>query len=241
MIFLITPTGARPLQIKLCGEFMKRQTYKGDVTWIIVDDCKKRTTDFIGKDFIPNWDIVKMYPIPYWKIGDNTQGRNMTLMTDYILDNYRKKNIEAIYVIEDDDYYRPDYLVEMRKRIEGYDAAGETNTVYYNLRVRRWYEHANLTWSSLFQTVFTWKMIPLIQSLSKERLIDYAFFPKVENKNLFYMKRKLAIGMKGLPGRGGIGAGHEFIKHMIPDPEHKKLKQLLGKDYNFYDIDLCGI
>jgi len=32
MIYLITPTGARPQQIKHCAEWMQNQTYKGEVT-----------------------------------------------------------------------------------------------------------------------------------------------------------------------------------------------------------------
>lgn len=38
MIVLITPTGARKNQFELCMRWMLRQTYQGNVVWIIVDD-----------------------------------------------------------------------------------------------------------------------------------------------------------------------------------------------------------
>jgi len=49
MIALITPTGARPKQIRLCAEWMKRQTYNGSVLWIVVDDAIPITVDLIQK------------------------------------------------------------------------------------------------------------------------------------------------------------------------------------------------
>ena len=47
MIALITPTGARERQIQLCAQWMKQQTYTGDVTWIIVDEAIPVTDNFI--------------------------------------------------------------------------------------------------------------------------------------------------------------------------------------------------
>ena len=78
MIALITPTGSRADQFKLCTMFMERQTYKGEVTWIIVDDAYPSTTDRVDKGFKDNWTIIKVYPTPIWQ-GQNTQSRNMQI------------------------------------------------------------------------------------------------------------------------------------------------------------------
>ena len=51
--------------------------------------------------------------------------------------------------------------------------------------------------------------------------------------NLFNHEN-LAIGIKGLPGRNGIGVGHHDNLNLIPDPDWAQLKKLIGNDYMFY-------
>jgi hypothetical protein len=75
MIVLLTPTGARGVQFGLCALYMERQTYTGEVTWIIVDDAIPRTTDQVKDGFKANWHIVKINPNPVWQQGQNTQSR----------------------------------------------------------------------------------------------------------------------------------------------------------------------
>jgi len=234
MIALITPTGAREQQIKLCAQFMARQDYTGPVVWVIVDDALPHTTDFITTSFRAGWQIVNVYPQPPWQAGQNTQGRNIAAGIDALLANYARKTIEAIYIIEDDDYYRPCYLSAMRQRIEGYQLAGETHTIYYNLRLRRWIENQNAAWSSLFQTVFTLQALPTFTKLYQEKFIDYSFFQLIEQKKNLFRAGNLAIGIKGQAGRAGIGAGHGFIAHMLADPDGEKLRELIGNDANLY-------
>jgi hypothetical protein len=235
-IVLITPTGARERQIQLCAQWMKQQTYTGDVTWIIVDDAEPVTTDFIpaGRDnFRDNWHVTKIHPTPAWQPGQNTQGRNINAGINYVMAVFDGFTVDGIFIIEDDDYYSPAYLDEMMKRLPGFDAIGETNTIYYNVMLRRWIENHNDTWSSLFQTAFTMKSLRIFKQLLTERFIDYAFFPAIENKLLF-RAGNLAVGIKGQPGRAGIGAGHGWIKHLIDDADGRKLIELLGDDAKYY-------
>lgn len=229
MIALITPTGARPHQIELCAQWMKNQDYKGEVLWIIIDDCEPRTTDFIKDDFRENWAIKKIYPKPKWQEGQNTQGRNIAAGINEV----KKHEVESIFIIEDDDYYKSCYLSVMSEKIKGFDVAGERNTIYYNVRIQRWIENKNDVWSSLFQTVFTPKIIPLIESCYGEKFIDYVLFRMAKNINLFD-DGKLSIGIKGQNGRSGIGAGHGWIQHMTPDIDGVKLKELIGEDSKYY-------
>jgi hypothetical protein len=133
MIVLITPTGGRPDQISICSHLMHKQTYQGKVVWIIVDDCIPQTTDFINVDFRENWTIIKIYPIPSWSSGQNTQARNILVGINTLLASYPKEEIEAIFIIEDDDYYKPVYLQRMTEQLKGFDIAGEINTIYYNV------------------------------------------------------------------------------------------------------------
>jgi hypothetical protein len=235
MIALITPTGGRPKQIELCTKFMKHQDYEGKVLWVIVDDVDPTTISGIPSSFRDNWEIQRVYPEPKWKEGiKNTQSRNLIVGLNIV----SKYEVEAIFIIEDDDYYSPQYLSTMMEKIKDNDVAGQRCTVYYNPIYRGWMRNANWKHSSLFQVAFTPKMIPLFETccLMKRSFIDMAFFKllgKDTKVNLFDGK-DLAIGIKGLPGRAGIGMGHHAEIRMTPDPEFVKLKELIGDDYMYY-------
>jgi glycosyltransferase involved in cell wall biosynthesis len=225
---LITPTGARREQINLCQRWMQNQTYTGKVTWVIVDDAYPRTIESIDR---PGWEIIKVYPTPAWATGQNTQARNIATGINVALNNC--KDIEAIFIIEDDDYYKPVYLEKMMLKFNGFDLIGEMRTVYYNVVTRRWVTNPNNVHSSLFQTAFTLKVINVFENSLWHKFIDCEFWRTSENKYLF-SDGNLAIGMKGMPGRGGIGAGHKMARNMREDLRMDYLKSQIGKDYEYY-------
>ena len=225
MICLITPTGARPSQFTLCMRWMQRQTYTGEVVWIIVDDAQPRTTTGVTETFREGWTIEKVYPVPLWRPGLNTQGRNMIVALDRIGD-YQP---ECIFIIEDDDYYRPTYLERMMANLKTFDAIGEAQTIYYNVFYNRYIRNANTSHASLFQTAFTPKLIPLMRKCHSHKFIDAEFWKHATNKHLF-RENDLAIGIKGMPGRNGIGAGHSRAMNMAFDVNMKFLTNLIGDD-----------
>jgi hypothetical protein len=233
MIVLITPTGGRPIQFNLCAKFMKRQSYTGKVMWIIIDDCEPRTTDEVKDDFRNNWTIIKEYPVPVWQPGQNTQARNISVGINIILS--LKENIEAIFIIEDDDYYKSIYLEHMMTFLKGFWLAGETRTIYYNVFLQKYAINGNIHHVSLFQIAFTTEAIPALETCYAERFIDFAFSQKVSNKNLF-TDGNLAIGIKGLPGRYGIGMGHQMSSNWRwpTDINMNYLRSLIGDDIELY-------
>lgn len=228
MIALITPTGGRPNQIALCHFFMKRQTYPGKVAWIIVDDCEVHTTDGIANDK-ENWNIIKVYPTPPWRQGQNTQGRNIASGINTLLANYGSEEIEGIFIIEDDDYYKPMYLERMVLRLPGLQAVGELNTIYYNVFYRTYFTNSNTGHSSLFQTAFTMEALPIFISSLDQRFIDATFWTRLNRVNLFN-EGNLSVGIKGQPGRYGIGAGHAKLRNMPADRDWNYLTKLIGID-----------
>ncbi len=239
MIVLITPTGARKDQFSLCSYFMKHQTYKGEVTWIIIDDCHPRTTDIVGEGFKDNWTIIKVYPTPLWN-GQNTQSRNIAAGIEALLNNC--KDIEAIFIIEDDDYYRPQYLERMMARFEGVNVLGEMNTVYYNVQYRRYFVNRNTSHVSLFQLAIRPVILPLFKTCYNERFIDFKFFQKLYTEGFvnkgevrLFNENNLAIGIKGMPGRAGIGAGHSRYMNMLPDPNMTYLISQIQDDAKLYE------
>ena len=238
MIALITPTGNRPDQFALCQKYMKRQTYAGAVAWIIIDDCIPETTTQVTTSFRENWNIIKINPKPTWKPGDNTQGRNMTDGINAVVRNFARHEIEAIFFIEDDDYYHANFLERMMElwysepRCE---IISETKTIYYNPVTRHYAVNQNITYGSLFQTAINYDMIPKLRAVINVKFIDGALWKLAKKKKLFY-ENDLAIGIKGLPGRNGIGAGHSTNYYgMAPDVNMHFLKSKIGDDAKEYE------
>ena len=242
MIVLITPTGGRPHQFKLCMEWMKRQTYTGRVLWIVIDDCLPKTTAILKDNFRNNWNILKRYPRPAWSEKDNTQGRNLKAAVS-IIKALPKGWIEGIFIIEDDDYYKPTYLEEMLKQLKGYDVVGQSNSIYYNIENRVYKIHRNgnsaMRHASLFETCFSINALSLFEDCLHHKWIDVEFWKMARERgksvNLF-INLQLAIGIKGMPGRSGIGTGHKLGNGFtgIKDADLSKLKEFMGEDYKYY-------
>lgn len=241
MIALITPTGARSKQIKLCAEWMRRQTYDGAVLWVIVDDCIPVTTDCIPADFRKNWVIEKVYPKPVWKHGENTQARNL-LAAIGVVRKYTQ--VTEIFIIEDDDYYTPQYIDVMHKKLQGFNAAAQVDTLYYNVQTHVNKRHNNKKHGSLFQTGFVSAILPVFENAVKgnSKFIDIYFWHLIglSKVNLFSYETDLAIGMKGMPGRGGIGNGHRMRSALQANDKSGRitgflsLKHLIGMNYLSY-------
>ena len=232
MIALITPTGARKEQFGLCAGWMKRQTYEKDVIWIIVDDALPVSTNIVQYDFRGKWTIYKVFPSPHWQ-GSNTQARNIKAGIDKLLSLPEYSKVKTIFIIEDDDYYKKEYLTEMVKRMGKYNLIGETNSIYYNVFWRQYADNNNKQHSSLFQSAFTPKSIPLFLNCLNTKFIDALFWAKEPNRHLFHAGT-LSVGIKGMPGRGGIGAGHKKTMYFNQDQSYNYLPQLIGADAELY-------
>jgi hypothetical protein len=240
-IALITPTGARPNQFRLCSHWMEQQTYKGNVLWIIIDDANPLTTEAIGESFKHNWTIVKIHPSPIWR-GENTQARNIKCGIDFIKERNKNNEIDAIFFIEDDDFYRCNYIERMVARFDTVKVLGEMNTVYYNVYYRNYFVNRNTSHVSLFQLAIRPEMIPLFETCYNERFIDFKFFEKLHAQEFvgrgevgMFNENNLAIGMKGMPGRGGIGAGHGKLMNMLPDANMIWLRNQIQDDAKYYE------
>lgn len=237
-IVLITPTGGRAKQIALCSKWMKRQTYKGKVLWIIVDDCFPLTANIIRPIFRDNWTIIHYYPVPTWKPGQNTQSRNLQAGIDQIP---KGENVSGIFIIEDDDYYKPKYLQVMTTMLRDCDLCGEKQTLYFNTKLNAARRCRNNQHSSLFQTAFKPRILPYFKNIltQNQKFIDIELFKIKANIHLF-SGLDLAIGIKGLPGRSGIGQGHDAGMYRRSGNQMNvrkmKLEELIGSDSEEYDF-----
>lgn len=239
MIALITPTGARAQQIKLCAKWMRNQTYKGEVVWIIVDDVIPTTTDFIEEGFKQNWKVVKRFPNnPVWVSGMNTQSRNLREGMEAISELPHEVN--SIFIIEDDDYYSPEYLEVMVEKLQHSKLVGEMKSCYYHIRSKKVYENKNTKHSSLFQTAFDVSLSRVFGNCLRGGFIDIKFWGKVtEDKELFLKNPPLSVGIKGMGGRNGIGAGHLLANRnyeTYKEAANSDLKTLIRKeDAKYYE------
>ncbi len=237
MIALITPTGRRKEQIENCERWMRNQTYIGDILWCVVDDCYPSTIMSLGEGFGANWNIIKLFPEPKWRSGQITQGRNIRCALDTI-EQYPE--VKAIFIIEDDDYYKPVYLEAMIDRMGEYDVVGEKFTIYYNVLSRTHFRNRNDSHASLFQMAFTPRVAELFREQLNERFIDMAFFDKLYKNGMhdrinLFQGEDFAIGIKGMRGRQGIGAGHGRHIRGINDSELKYLTKKIGDDASYYE------
>lgn len=228
MITLITPTGGRPEAFALCEKWIANQTYKEPFEWIVIDDVYPTTPITMGQR--------ALRPMPYWEPGQNTQHRNLALASGLA-------EGDTIFVIEDDDYYAPNYIESMLAFLEISNAqmVGEAGARYYNLKERCYQRLQNSWHASLSQTVFKREALATFNDAisSGEKFIDIELWKRMQDNNIKVALRMtvdsgFVVGIKGMPGREGIGTGHK-PEGYTSDPDCEILKQWLGDDFADYE------
>lgn len=225
MLTLLTATGARPQAWAICERLMAAQHYAGPVRWIIVDDGPEPQAVTFKRE---GWDLVLIRPAPFWQPGQNTQARNLL------------KGLEAVdpaahlVVIEDDDHYRPGYLTEIAQRLERAELVGECKARYYNLSLRRGRQLSNSSHASLCSTAMRGAALFAFRTACQRasKFIDLELWRRHPSRHLFSLG--LVTGIKGLPGRGGIGMGHRDDFRGTNDPDLNLLRQWIGDDVELY-------
>lgn len=220
LVSVITTTGWRSKAFALAEKYMGRQSYSGKVQWIVVSDDKPEepTKCHMGQEY---------YQCPLvWSPGINTQRYALDLAIS-------KVKGDAIVIWEDDDIYKPDYLATTLAFLEHADIVGECGVTYYSLKSPRGFmEMKNYHHASLCSTAFKKSYLPFFQRAvhSGNEYIDLAIWNhahRYKHKLLLFYGKNMVIGLKGVPGRTGIGVGHQE-KDFVPDPHFIKLRELIG-------------
>ena len=225
MLTLITVTGNRPEAWALCQQFMLRQSYAGPVRWIVVDDGQTPQPMTFER---ANWNVEVIRPEPFWQPGENTQSRNLLAALERVDEG------ERLVFIEDDDWYSPHWLTLVDAQLEKADLIGERLAFYYNLRLKQYQQLRNSSHASLCSTAIKGQAIPIFKEVcaANHKFIDLALWRKPIPRRLFTSWE--VIGIKGLPGRGGIGMGHRSQPHFKPDPKGDVLRKMVGEDADLY-------
>lgn len=224
-IQLLTATGARPEAFALCQRWAARQTYTGQVHWIIVDDGPQP----LRVERMPeNWLLIVIRRAPFWQPGQNTQAANLLRGLDAI-------NLELPLIIwEDDDWYAPDWLETVTAELARSELVGECRARYYNVALRRGRQLGNASHASLCATAMRGRAIHTFRKACERRpkFIDLDLWKSHRSRHLFGGNR--VVGIKGLPGRGGIGMGHRDDFRGEYDPDGALLRQWIGEDARHY-------
>jgi len=226
-ITAITPTGDRPLAFALCQQWMKNQIRQPG-QWIVVDDGKAPLEPTAAMQYIRRE--------PRSDDPQHTLILNMKAALPHIVG-------DKILIMEDDEYYAPGYVEEMARGLDSHEVVGIMRAKYYHLPTGGYLQISNRTHASLAETAFRRSFLPELETLwPGDTSLDMRIWQRAGNRGCLFddAANPLYLGIKGLPGRAGIGAGHSSgLYHRIDNKERILLKRWALKDYQVY-LDILG-
>jgi len=225
MLTLLTATGCRPKAWEICERLMAAQRFTGAVHWIIVDDGVDAQEITFSR---PGWTLTVVRPEPFWMPGQNTQARNLAAGMAHVAPTDR------LVIIEDDDAYPPTWLATVDCWLEHAELVGETYARYYNVATRTARQLHNSEHSSLCSTAMRGSALMTFTCLLQisSKFIDIELWRSVKSKRLF--RGGNVVGIKGLPGRFGIGMGHRPDFQGAHDKSGKILREWVGENAALY-------
>lgn len=243
---LITPTRDRPECMELAEEWLIRQDYEGHLQWIIVSDGDQGFMHPFEK-CVTHEGLLK---IDAQVVTRPPSDEGRTSLPSNLLHVLDRVDADRVVIWEDDEWYRRDYLRWCEAALSGGDIAGEVVAAYYHLPARRWEEAEVWNQASLARTCFWSDALPAFKRCCEaakaagEPFVDLYFWGLRGNVEGVDKLRKLpywrrppgAVGMKGLPGRAGLGARHNPNSVKNQDDENlTKLREWIGdEDANVY-------
>jgi len=229
-ITVITPTGDRPLAFALCQKWMAAQTRQPD-QWIVVDDGKVPLTQTVPMQYVRREPTAKD---PKFTLALNLK-KALPLVTG-----------DRVIIFEDDDYYAPEYIETMSRMLMTRVLTGIMNAKYYYLPTGGYYQNHNDKHASFSQTAFRSAILPAIKEILDEcqtPFIDIQIWAKFGGQGKLFADtdRPLFVSMKGLPGRAGIGGGHNvnLYRGKNDSSDRSILKAWCPKNYQTY-IDVLN-
>lgn len=229
MLHIITPTGKRPEGIALLAGYLNAQSYTGPAVWIVVDDCDPATPmPPLRQDF----SLLKIRPGWRWSPGMNTQAASMADGLRFV------PNGATLLIMEDDDAYLPEHIATMLSGLQRADLVGEKVARYYNVATRRYKELPSERHASLASTACRGAALAMLRKVcaTGSRRIDMDLWHDFPGRKQLLHTANV-VGIKGMPGRAGIGVGH-LLNFGKPDRHGEVLREWLGveraAEYRWY-------
>lgn len=223
LVTLITPTGDRPEAFARCERWVRSQRYTGNIEWIVIDDGKTPTRVNFA-------DVVL-----------RTQPMENHSLCRNILEAIPHINGDYIFMIEDDDYYGPDYLSAMVGRLRHADLAGEFAAKYYYLPQRRWRHRPAENHASLCRTGMTRKVLDTLRDCATgtdHPSIDLRLWERWQGSRLSWTDERgdsrMCVGIKGSDGRQSHG--WRPTADSVTDDDYSVFRKWVGDDAKFYGV-----
>lgn len=224
-VSVITPTCDRPAGIALCERFMARQSFIPD-EWIVADGGQEPAPLTMGQ-------IHLHQPGP----------PGATNFCTNLLNAITAARGELVVVIEDDDHVAPDHLETLVATLEAHPEsllAGDDCQRYYNVAHRCWRTFQNVG-ASLCQTAMRRAAIPAFVATVRDCMarnsygVDTNLWRRTPREQWALTGRMTVLGVKGLPGRAGLGIGHRPAgPAWTADPDLAQLEHWIGADAALY-------
>lgn len=223
-ITLLTVTCDRQVCITKTFQYILRGICQANIQWLVVDDGTKPAE------------------LPQSSIIQHIKRQNIKDKAKSFLGNLREAIVNVRYnkvlILEDDDWYSPDYIRLYSQRLDNFQLIGEAPARYYNVKHRCWRTWGNNNRASFCQTAFRAELLPTVYICTHRGtvFVDYRLWEKDVKSKFIFKDACHCVGIKGMPGRSGIGAGHRpNIKKYHSDKDMNELEKWIGKeDTDFY-------
>lgn len=235
-VTLITCTGGRPESLARCASYVGRFDNPRGLTvqWIVVDDDGgSASAPFPSNARSGLLSVSYIKPAHVWSPGMNTLAANLLTAIEHV-------SHDKILFIEDDDYYHADYMMQQVDRLDNDGLVGEGVSWYYHVPTRRWREMYNVHHASLCQTGMRSSLLGVLSricSAANPEFIDWCLWGgHVMRSQCLVNGVPRVVGIKGMPGRPGIGVGHrpDLGAGWNTDLDGAKLREWLGNDAEAY-------
>lgn len=220
-VSLITPTADQPLGMLLCERYMQRQTVRWD-QWIVADDGLEPARLTQGQQHIR-------------RAREHEGGRSLAGNLLAALDQV---DGDVVLIIEHDDWYAPQHIATCIEQLRRGDAVGSRWQRYYNVQARSWRLMRNVG-SALCNTALRRESLPILRAAALAAFqrgsygVDRIFWDAIGRRGYVH-DVDTVVGIKGLPGRAGLGMGHRPDSNWTADPELRQLRAWIGNDVETY-------
>ena len=237
---LITPTRDRVEAFALCALWMSRQapTYLGRVQWLVVDDGDFGIDhEFYRGAWGDRWDLWRgLNADKRWTVQHvrRAPSDDACTLQDNLLEAIPLIDAPKVLIIEDDEWYASTYLQQMSAALDQGMIAGEKNAHYYNVSSRRWFQPDNQLHASLCRTGFRHELLGDLAAAAgeskaaKDVFVDLRLWKAHAADGCLFPWRGLSVGIKGMPGRGGLGRSHRWDAFPHRDPKLVTLTKWIG-------------
>lgn len=231
---LITPTGGRPESLSRCSTYVSRFKHLDiPVQWIVIDDVD--VPEYRSTLQLADVELTLLSAYHRWGPGQNTLALNLLACIPEV-------KYDSVLFIEDDDWYSPEYASVMYSALQSHELVGEVPSRYYHVPSKKYRLMENKHHASLCQTGMRSSALPFLKKLCEEssNFIDIRLW-RSEAFRKHTLNTEYCVGMKGLPGRPGIGIGHKPAATDINwrnDFSLTMLSYWIGKDTELYAANL---